>query len=177
MNKKNKIRKNLEDKIVLYTNTNGDVELRADVDKGTMWATQAQLARIFDVNSQAVTKHLKNIYSEGELTKNSTCSKMEQVQLEGGRGIRRFVDFYNLDAIIAVGYRVNSKKATQFRIWATIILRNYLTKGYNLNKYTLENADEKFDDLHEAIAFMESKKEGEVVKGKMTIRLSKTLVR
>ncbi len=166
-----------KNKIVLFTNENGNVELRADIEKDTLWATINQITDIFDVQKAAISKHLSNIYSSGELLKDSTVSKMETVQKEGGRLLKRKIDYYNLDAVIAVGYRVNSKKATQFRMWATTILRNYLTKGYGLNKYTLENSDEKFDDLHEAIAFMESKKEGEIIKGKMTIKLTKNLIR
>lgn len=130
--------KNNKNEIVIFTNNNGEVELRADIEKDTLWATQAQIAKLFDVNSQAITKHLKNIFSSNELISNSVCSKMEHT---GSDGKKYKVKFYNLDAIIAVGYRVNSKKATQFRIWATTILRNYLTKGYSLNKYTLEKSD------------------------------------
>lgn len=85
----------------------------------TIWLTQARIAELFGVLRPAVTKHLQNIYSEGELNKNSTCSKMEHVQNEGNRTIKREVECYNLDAILSVGYRVNSAQATQFRIWAT----------------------------------------------------------
>lgn len=119
--------------LIIYTNAKGGVELRADASKETIWATQAQIAQLFDVNSQAITKHLQNIYSEGELIKSSTSSKMEQVQSEGERSIKRQIEFYNLDAVIAVGYRVNSKQATQFRIWATKTLREYLVKGIVIN--------------------------------------------
>ena len=165
-----------DNKIVLYTNTNGDVELRADVEKDTLWATLDQIAQLFGRDKSVVSRHIRNIFSSNELDRRATVAKNATVQNEGGREIIRNIEYFNLDVILSVGYRVNSKNATKFRIWATTILRNYLTKGYSLNKYTLENSEEKFDDLHEAIAFMESKKEGEEIKGKMTIKLTKNLV-
>ena len=111
---------------------NGDLQLDVTVspNEETVWLTQKQMAELFDVKSQAITRHLKNIYNDKELFKEATCSKMEQVQMEGSRKITRKMDFYNLDAIIAVGYRVNSKKATSFRRWATSILKDYMIKGY-----------------------------------------------
>lgn len=161
--------------LVLYTGPKGAVELRADTDKETIWATQAQIASLFDVNSQAITKHLINIYKENELEQKATCSKMEQVKIEGNRSIKRFLEFYNLDAIIAVGYRVNSKKATQFRIWATKTLREYLIKGFNLDSKKLQKETEKFEDLRDAIVFIESKAHGKV-KGKLTLKLTKEII-
>ena len=102
------------------------------------------MAELFDVNSQAITKHLKNIFDEGELLKEATCSKMEQVQKEGERLVKRNVEFYNLDAIISVGYRVNSQKATKFRIWATGILKEYIQKGFVLDDERLKQGDTAF---------------------------------
>jgi hypothetical protein len=169
------MKKNVENKIALYTNDDGSVELRADVEGDTLWATQAQIAQVFQVNSQAITKHIKNIYFDGELVKDSTCSKMEQVQIEGGRQIARMIDFYNLDIIIAVGYRVNSKKATQFRIWATQVLRNYLIKGYSLNQQAIIGSAESLQGLDEAIALMKSKEYPGKLKGKIDIRVTKHL--
>ncbi len=165
-----------DNKLVLYTDKRGNVELRADIEKDTIWASQAQIARLFDVNPQAIIKHLKNIYREGELVKTSTCSKMEQVQIESGRAVKRSIDFYNLDAIIAVGYRVNSKKATQFRMWATRILREYLVKGYNLNERQLARSEQSFSDIEEALAYMKSTIGGKPLKAKMSIRITKDLV-
>jgi prophage maintenance system killer protein len=125
--------KNIKKDIVIYQTSGGAIELRGDVKKETIWATQVQMADIFGVNSQAITKHLKNVYAEGELDENSTCSKMEQVQKEGARMISRSMLIYNLDAIISVGYRINSKKGTAFRRWATKVLREHITKGYTIN--------------------------------------------
>ena len=113
------------------------------------------MAELFGVKSQAITKHLGNIYEEEELTREATCSKKEQVQIEGGREVKRNLDFYNLDAIIAVGYRVNSKKATKFRQWATKTLKEYITKGFVLNDDMLKNGNpfgkDYFDELLERI--------------------------
>jgi prophage maintenance system killer protein len=147
---------NQKGKLIIYTGPKGKVELRADTHKETIWATQAQIAELFDVNSQAITKHLGNIYREKELDRPSTCSKMEQVQMEGNRSIKRLVEFYNLDAVIAVGYRVNSKKATQFRIWATRTLREYLIKGIVINVERVKSLPDKIlKDLGEKISFIQ----------------------
>ena len=119
-----------DESVVLYTTPDGAVKVNAVIKNETLWLTQAAMAELFGVGSQAITKHLKNIYAEGELSLEATCSKMEQVQNEGKRSISRELLFYNLDAIIAVGYRVNSRRATQFRIWATQVLREYIIKGF-----------------------------------------------
>ena len=113
---------------------NGDLQLDVTVspNEETVWLTQKQMAELFDVKSQAITRHLKNIYNDEELFKEATCSKMEQVQMEGSRKITRKMDFYNLDAIIAVGYRVNSKNAISFRRWATSILKKYMIKNIRM---------------------------------------------
>ncbi len=167
--------KNQNGTLILYIGPKGTVELRADTDKETIWATQAQIAELFDVNSQAITKHIGNIYFEGELEQKSTCSKMEQVRIEGGRSIKRFIEFYNLDAVIAVGYRVNSKKATQFRIWATRTLHDYLLKGFSIDSNKLQRENVRFDDLRDAIVFIESKVRRKV-KGKLTLKLTKEII-
>ena len=121
----------------------------------TFWLTQKAMAELFDVNVPAVSKHLQNIYEENELTRDATISKMETVQQEGERQVKRMVDFYNLDAIIAVGYRVNSKKATRFRQWATKTLKEYIQKGFVLNDEMMKNGRpfgrDYFDELLERI--------------------------
>lgn len=105
----------------------------------TIWATQKAMAQLFDVGVPAINKHLNNIYSDGELSQSSTISKMEIVQMEGIREVTRQVDFYNLDAIISVGYRVNSTRATQFRQWCTFVLRQFAIRGYVIDKKRMEN--------------------------------------
>ena len=172
INTDNKISEN-KSRIVIYKDKNGQVELHADIIEDTLWANLNQVSNIFDVQKSAVSKHLKNIYSSGELQIDSTVSKMETVQNEGGRSIKRKVEYYNLDAIIAVGYRINSKKATQFRIWATKILHDYLIKGYNLNKYQLSKSKENVEGLHEAVTFLESNNNPGELKGKITFKLTK----
>jgi hypothetical protein len=169
MNTKNK------DQIVLYTDKQGNVELRADIERETLWATQAQISELFEVNIPTINEHLKNIFKTNELEKISTIRNFRIVRDERGRKVKRNINFYNLDVIIAVGYRVNSKKATQFRIWATGILRKYLVKGFSLNKRKLVSSDENFDNLHEAIDFIESKSD-KPLKAKITVRLTKDLL-
>lgn len=141
--------------IVFYNKDNGDVNIELLLNGETLWVTQKTMAEIFDVNVPAISKHLNNIYLEGELEKSSTVSKMEIVQKEGTRSIKRNVEFYNLDAIIAVGYRVNSKKATKFRIWATKILNSYMTKGFALDDDRFLKGSKVnlryFDELQEKI--------------------------
>ena len=141
--------------IILYSTDTQKEYVNVVFKDETFWLTQKSMAELFDVNSQAVTKHLANIYEEGELEKDSTCSKMEQVQIEGTRSVTRHLDFYNLDAIIAVGYRVNSKKATKFRQWATKTLKEYIQKGFVLNDDMLKNGrpfgKDYFDELLERI--------------------------
>ena len=152
--KKNEIQKN-QHSIVLYQNEDSNVCVNVYYCNETFWLTQKAMAELFGVNTQAITKHLGNIYQEQELSKEATCSKMEQVQQEGERQVKRLVDFYNLDAVIAVGYRVNSHQATAFRIWATKALKEYITKGFVLNDDMLKNGQpfgkDYFDELLERI--------------------------
>lgn len=125
--------------VIVYQGADESISTNVLYKDDTFWLTQKDMGRLFDVNTQAITKHLKNVFEEGELEKGATCSKMEQVQKEGNRMVTRMVEYYNLDAIIAVGYRVNSKKATQFRIWATGVLREYIVKGFALDDDMLKN--------------------------------------
>jgi hypothetical protein len=115
----------------------------------TIWASQKAIAALFDVNVPAISKHLQNIYECGELSETATVSKMEIVQQEGARNIKRNVDFYNLDAIIAVGYRVNSIRATQFRQWCTAVLRQFAIRGYIIDKKRMENGAFLSEDYFE----------------------------
>ena len=150
-------RERVQQELVIYRDAKGDVKLRADADKETIWATQAQIAEVFGVFSQAITRHLQNIYKAGELSKVATCSKMEQVQIEGGRRVVRSVEYYNLDAILSVGYRVNSKQATAFRKWATKTLRDYIIKGYAINSKRLQEARQTgVKELTKTLQFIQS---------------------
>lgn len=122
--------------VVLYTDDLGHVNLEVSLENETVWLSQKQMAELFDVKIPAINKHIKNILNEGEL-ETSTISKMEIVQQEGERKVKREVDFYNLDMIVSLGYRVNSKRATEFRKWATNVLKQYLIKGYALNHHRI----------------------------------------
>lgn len=115
----------------------------------TVWCTQKAMGTLFDVNIPAISKHLKNIYEQGELTEERTVSKMEIVRMEGNRQVKRETVFYNLDTVISVGYRVNSIRATQFRQWATSVLREFAIRGYVLDKKRMENGSFLGEDYFE----------------------------
>ncbi len=146
---------NQEHEIVLYQIEDTNICVSVIFKDETFWLTQKAMAELFDVNVPAISKHLSNIFEEEELTKSLTVSKMEIVQKEGNRQVKREQEFYNLDAVIAVGYRVNSKKATRFRQWATKTLKEYITKGFVLNDDMLKNGKpfgkDYFDELLERI--------------------------
>lgn len=146
---------NQQHEVVLYQVEGTNVCINVIFKDETFWLTQKAMAELFGINSQGITKHIGNIYAEGELERESTCSKMEQVQQEGNREVKRNIDFYNLDMIIAVGYRVNSKKATRFRQWATRTLKEYIIKGFVLNDNMLKNGKpfgkDYFDEFKEII--------------------------
>ena len=146
---------NQEHEIVLYQLENTNICVSVIFKDETFWLTQRAMAELFDVNVPAISKHLSNIFEEEELIRESTVSKMEIVQMEGKRRVKREQELYNLDAIIAVGYRVNSKKATRFRQWATKTLKEYITKGFVLNDDMLKNGKpfgkDYFDELLERI--------------------------
>ncbi len=131
-------------RFLIYNTPDKDVTVKAVIRDDTIWLSQKAMAELFDVQVPAISKHLKNIFEERELSESATISKMETVQLEGNRQITRNVDFYNLDAIISVGYRVNSVKATHFRIWATGILKEYMTKGFVLDDNRLKQGKTAF---------------------------------
>ena len=145
----------MENKIIFYQNQNSNVVINVTYFEDNFWLTQRLIAQLFGVEVPAINKHLNNIFEENELDKETTISKMEIVQQEGNRQVRRQVEFYNLDAIIAVGYRVNSKQATQFRIWATKTLKEYIIKGFVLNDEMLKNGKpfgkDYFNELLERI--------------------------
>jgi prophage maintenance system killer protein len=123
-----------ENKIIIYQAPSGAIELRGDIERQTIWATQAEIAQLFAVTPQNVTLHLNNIFKDNELDIKVTCKESLQVQIEGGREVKRNIKLYNLDAIIAVGYRISSVTGTNFRIWATKTLREHITKGYTINR-------------------------------------------
>jgi len=137
--------------IVIYQAKSGAIELKGDFEHETLWANINQIADIFGVQKAAISKHLKNIFESGELSRKATVSILETVQTEGGRSVKRSIETYNLDAVIAVGYRVNSKQATQFRIWSTKILKEYVRNGYVLNRKRIAENYDKFSEAIENI--------------------------
>jgi hypothetical protein len=117
------------DEVILYQTEDGRTRLQVRLQGETVWLTQAQLAELFQRDKSVISKHIRNVFAEGELKPEATVAKFATVQTEGGRDVARHVEFYNLDAIIAVGHRVNSYQAPQFRIWATQTLREFIIKG------------------------------------------------
>ncbi len=142
--------------IILYTTPQGDVKLEVIVQDETVWLTQKAMGELFGVAKSTISEHLTNIYQSGELEKEATVRKIRTVQNEAGREVVRNLDFYNLDAIISVGYRVNSQQATQFRIWATKTLKEFIIKGFVLDDDRLKQGKklfgkDYFDELLERI--------------------------
>lgn len=143
--------------IVIYTSKDGTVSLDTKLDNDTIWLTQKQMAELFGVKTPAISKHLKNIFSEGELKEEVVISILETTTKHGaikGKTQKTATQFYNLDAIISVGYRVNSSRATQFRIWATNTLRNYITKGYVVNENLLKTQQNKIQALQSTVSLL-----------------------
>jgi prophage maintenance system killer protein len=136
----------------VYEAPDGAVRVDVRLERHTVWLTVAQIAELFGRSRQVIYSHLSNVYSSGELEREPTVSKNETVQMEGRRQVAREVEFYNLDAILSVGYRVNSKRGTQFRIWATGTLRDHLLRGYSLNERRL--AEQGIDDLQQAVGLL-----------------------
>lgn len=164
---KNNLQKFVIDKtkggeIMIYKTSRNEVELRVRMEKETVWLDAHQAALLFGVNRPAIVKHIHNIYKTKELTEKATCSILEQVAVDGK--IRK-MNLYNLDMIISVGYRVNSQRATQFRIWATKTLKQYLVKGYAVNEGRLLEAREKFEELQSTISFLQKKSKKELLAG------------
>ena len=131
---------------LLYKSASGDVKVEVLLQNETIWMPQKRIAELFNVNVPAVSKHLNNIYDSGELQKDATVSILETFQNEGKRKVARKIEFYNLDAIIAIGYRVNSNRATQFRIWATTVLKEFIIKGYTMDVERLKNPQPLFGE-------------------------------
>lgn len=153
-NKRLQIR-NSTAEFLVFSNQNKTSTIEVRYEDGTIWLSQKLMAELFDVNVRTVNEHIKNIFKTGELQEEATIRKFRIVQIEGKREVTRNIDFYNLDAIISVGYRVNSKRATQFRQWATQVLKEYAIKGYVLDKERMKNGafldEDYFEHLLEEI--------------------------
>ncbi|KKT21143.1 MAG: Fic/DOC family protein [Parcubacteria group bacterium GW2011_GWB1_43_8] len=151
--------------IIIYKTSKNEVSLDVRLEEETVWLNLNQLSILFDTDKSGISRHIKNIYKDEELDKKATVAIFATVQKEGGRIIKRDVEFYNLDTILSIGYRVNSKQATQFRIWATKTLKDHLLKGYTINEKRLLEAREKFQELQTTISFLQEKSKKELLSG------------
>jgi prophage maintenance system killer protein len=151
--------------IAIYKPKSGLVELKVSIENETIWLSLIQIAELFNIDKSGISRHIKNIFESNELDKDSTVAKIATVQIEGGREIKRDIEYYNLDVIISVGYRVNSQKATQFRIWATNTLKEYLVKGYVVNKERILETKEKFNKLQQMVSFLKEKAGKKMLEG------------
>ena len=137
--------------VVLYTAEDNSIQLDVKLENDTVWLSQQQMAMLFDTDRTSILRHINNIYKSEELDEVSTCAKIAQVRLEGKRQVERTIPFYNLDMIISVGYRVNSKNATRFRKWATSILKDYLVRGYAVNQKITQ---QRYEELKNVVRLM-----------------------
>ncbi|MFA7208964.1 MAG: virulence protein RhuM/Fic/DOC family protein [Parcubacteria group bacterium] len=151
-----------EGEVIIYKSKAGEVELEIKFEKETVWLTQDQIAMLFGTQRPAITKHLQNVFKSGELKKSSVSSILEHTASDGK--VYK-IQFYNLDAVISIGYRVNSTRATQFRIWATNVLREHLLKGYTINQKRLLQEKENFEKLQKTISFLREKVHAKTLKG------------
>lgn len=147
------ITKMTNNEILIYQNKDGNIKVDVHLENETVWLNQEQMATLFAKGRSTITEHIRNVYEEGELEQNRTCRKFRQVRQEGGRNIEREIDHYNLDVIISVGYRVKSPQGTQFRIWATQRLKEYIIKGFVLNDERFKSGSSMnyFTELQERI--------------------------
>jgi len=150
--------------IVIYKSKEGP-KLEVRLEEETVWLSQKQMALLFDKGVSTINEHIKNIYKEGELEEKPTIRKFRIVQNEGSRNVERKIDFYNLDVIISVGYRVKSLRGTQFRIWATKTLKEHLIKGYTINEKRLLKAHTQLKELQETISFLHEKSKNKLFLG------------
>lgn len=141
----------IRSEIKIFKSKDGDTEIQVKLDNDTVWLNQYQLEDLFHTDRSSINRHISNIYKSKELKEKLTCAFFAQVQTEGGREVTRKIKFYNLDLIISIGYRVNSKRGTEFRIWANKIIKEYLIKGYALNEKRLAQQNEKLRELQEAV--------------------------
>ena len=151
--------------VIIYKTKEGGTNLRVRLDRNTVWLSQAMMAKLFNKSIKTINEHTVNIYQEKELEKESTIRKLRIVRNENGRKMKRNITFYNLDVIISVGYRVKSLRGTQFRIWATKVLRNYLVKGYAINRKRLSEQAQRLETLKKAISSISEKALLPVFKG------------
>lgn len=144
----------MTDKVVIYQSADGQASLDVRLEQETVWLSQKQMAELLDKDTDTIGLHIRNIYKEGELEPDATTEESSVVQNEGGRKVRRTLKFYNLDVIISVGYRVKSQRGTQFRQWATRVLREHLVQGYTINQQRLEEQSQKLAEMQQAVELL-----------------------
>ncbi len=157
----------LNDKIVIYKTADGQTSIDVKLEHDTVWLSQAQMSELFQTDRTSILRHIKNIYETEELEKEPTCAFFAQVRTEGKRTVTRNIPFYNLDMIISVGYRVNSKRGTQFRIWANRILKEYLVRGYAINRAL---AEQHYTELKQLVGVL-----GRTIKSQETLTSNEAL--
>lgn len=145
----------MDKQVEIYKSPDNKIQLQVNLEKDTVWLSQKQMAELFDKDPDTIGLHLKNIYGEEELSEKSTTEVFSVVQKEGKRSVSRKIKYYNLDAIISVGYRVNSKRGTQFRQWATQRLKDYLVKGYAINEKRLQEEKQHYHEFKKAVGLLE----------------------
>jgi hypothetical protein len=138
----------------IYTSSDGSTQIEVKFEGETFWLSLNQISSLFEKDKSVISRHISNIYREGELDRSSTVAKNTTVQFEANRQVKRDIEYYNLDAIISVGYRVNSKRGTQFRQWATKRLKDYLIEGVALNEKRLEQKNKEIQVLHDGIRIL-----------------------
>ncbi len=141
--------------IVIYTNADGTIQTEVRMHEESLWLSLNQIAELFERDKSVISRHIKKVYNDEELDKSATVAKYATVQIEGARKIERTIEFYNLDMILSVGYRVNSKRGTQFRIWANRILKEHLVQGYTVNQKRLQEQQQQIQKIKESIRLVE----------------------
>jgi hypothetical protein len=143
-----------DNQITIYQTEDRQISIEVQIEAESVWLTQRQLALLFDRDYKTISKHISNVFKEGELERKATVAKFATVQIEGEREVVRDIEHYNLDVIISVGYRVKSKRGTQFRIWATQVLRKFLIDGYALHEKRLREQEQNLKNLKEAVSLV-----------------------
>ncbi len=141
----------MAERVAIYQSADGQASLEVRLEQESVWLNLNQMAELFDRDKSVISRHLKTIFDSQELDRQATVAKNATVQTEGDREVRRTIEFFNLDVVISVGYRVNSKRGVQFRQWATKVLRDHLVQGYTLNQKRLEEKAEKLIEMQQAV--------------------------
>jgi len=151
----------MKNKIEIFQSSNGEIEFSSDAEHETIWASLEQIAKLFSRDKSGISRHIKNIFNSQELDKDSTVAKIATVQKEGNREVVRDIEYFNLDMIISIGYRVDSKEATNFRKWATSVMKKYLLDGYAINEKKVTQTKELLNNLKQTIDFLSTKEIGQ----------------